>query len=113
MSNDYRVLGIPKDDGILWFWIASLFALYRNYRYGDPEVRVTNIFLFSYFIAKIILFLIVFGGLYVDMQVFIGIIGLNISINGGIRRRALKSVPVTTELQPAPMRPRLQPSFQQ
>jgi hypothetical protein len=101
---------------IFWFWIASLRALYFNYRYGDPDVRTINIFLLAYFIAKIVLFLIVFGGLYGDMYYFAAITGLSISLNGGICRRATAPAKVVTmkgSLVPPPARPHphFQPSF--
>ncbi len=98
---------------ILWFWIASLRALYLNYRYGDPGFRVINIFLLAYFITKIFLFLIVFGSLYSDMYSFTAIIGLSVSLNSGIRRAV--TVPVQTVDKTAarlPARPRFQPFYQ-
>jgi hypothetical protein len=95
--------------GVLWFWIASLHGLHRNYRYGDPTLRVVNGFLFAYFTAKIILFLVVFGGLYGDMATFVGIIGLSISLNGGVRRPVPQTAPSMKGTQFAR---RLQPSFQ-
>ena len=100
--------------GILWFWSASLRALYLNYRYGDPGFRVINVFLLAYFIAKIFIFLIIFGGLYGDMYFFASIIGLSVSINGGICRRAtaVKAVPhARVSPVPLPGRPQLQPAF--
>jgi hypothetical protein len=98
---------------IFWFWIASLRALYLNYRYGDPGVQVVNIFLLAYFIAKIFGFLIIFGGLYGDMSGFAALIGLSVSINGGIRRPVAVKAPVMAEPQARPQsRPRFQPFFQ-
>ena len=98
---------------IIWFWIACIRALYDNYHYGDPPLRNINIFLFAYFIAKVLSFLIVFGGLYGDMQGFIGIIGLSVSLNGGIRRAATKPVQAVAEAPiPVPAQPRFHPYFQ-
>lgn len=98
--------------GIFWFWIASLRALYFNYRYGDPPMRTVNSFLLAYFIAKIFLFLVVFGGLYGDMYGFAGLIGLSVSLNGGICRRAAAPARASKK-SPIPLlaRPRFQPSF--
>ena len=96
---------------LLWFWIASLRALYANYRYGDPSVRIINIFLLSYFIAKIFLFLVIFGGLYGDMYFFAAIIGLSVSINGGICRRAVAVKPVPHARVSPLARPPFQPAF--
>lgn len=95
---------------VLWFWIASLRALYLNHRYGKPEFRNINSFFLAYFIAKLLLFLIVFGGLYGDMYYFAAIIGLSVSINGGICQRATASVPALKKAAvPVPARP--QPQF--
>jgi hypothetical protein len=98
---------------VLWFWIASLRALYLNYRYGDPGFRVINIFLLAYFITKVFVFLIIFGGLYGDMSYFAAIIGLSISINGGIRhpvKAPIQAVNKAAAVPPA--RPRFQPFYQ-
>jgi hypothetical protein len=75
----------------IWFLVASIKVLWANYKYGDPDIRRINTFLLSLFIAKTIMFMAVIGGFYGDMAVFIGIVGLNISLNGGVA----KPVPVT------------------
>jgi hypothetical protein len=94
----------------IWFWIACGFALYANYRHGPPELRTANIFLLSSFIAHVILYLFVFGGFYSDMQVFAGIIGLSVSLNGGICKPAAKPVLAATTV-PAHAQPRFQSFF--
>jgi hypothetical protein len=97
---------------VLWFWIACLRALWLNYRYGDPALRTVNIFLLSYYIAKIILFLVVFGGLYSDMYYFTSTIGLSVSLNGGIRRPVKAPVRVADRASDVPLgRPRFQPFY--
>ena len=98
---------------IFWFWIASLRALYLNYRYGDPAMRIINIFLLAYFIARVFLFLVIFGGLYGDMYYFAAIIGLSVSINGGVRHPVKAPVQAVNKPSPAPLaRPRFQPFYQ-
>jgi hypothetical protein len=98
---------------LLWFWFASLRALYDNYRYGDPAFQTINIFLFAYFIAKILLFLVIFGALEGDLASFAVLIGLSVSINGGIRRPAPATAPVVEKTGAAPLvRPRFQPFYQ-
>ena len=97
----------------LWFLIASGRALQANYRYGDPSLRIVNTFLFAYFITEVIMFFFVFGLLYTDMAIFVGIVGLSISLNGGIRRRS--DIPVETRDEagiPATAHPRLLPFYQ-
>jgi hypothetical protein len=97
---------------LIWFWIASLRALYCNYRYGDAEFRTVNVFLLAYFVSKILLFLIIFGGLYGDMYYFTAIIGLSVGINGGVRKPAPAPARVAAQHGDAPLdRPRFQPFY--
>jgi hypothetical protein len=98
---------------VLWFWFASLRALYHNYRYGDPAFQTINVFLFAYFITKVLSFLVIFGGLEGDLAGFAVIIGLSVSINGGIQRPAPAAVPLVDQTGAAPLaRPRFQPFYQ-
>jgi hypothetical protein len=82
--------GIAGCIAVLWFFGASLKALWANYKYGDPDARHINTFLLSFFIAKILLFFFVFGGFYGDFPMFVGVIGFSVSLNGGVA----KPVPV-------------------
>jgi hypothetical protein len=70
----------------LWFLFAALKVLWSNYKYGDPEIRKANALLISYFIAKIAIFFVIFGGFYSDLCVFTGLIGFSISLNGGVAK---------------------------
>ena len=98
---------------LLWFWVASLRVLYANYRYGDPAFQTINSFLFAYFVVKIFHFLVIFGGLESDLANFAALIGLSVSINGGIRRPASAPVPVADQTGSSPLaRPRFQPFYQ-
>jgi hypothetical protein len=72
--------------GFIWFLVAACRGLYFNYRYGDPELHNINATLLALFLARILLFLFIFGGFYGDMAHFAGIIGLSLALNGGIRR---------------------------
>lgn len=74
--------------GFLWFLAASFKVLWRNYKYGDPDLLRINRFLLSYFAAKTILYFFVFGGFYLDLMQFIGIIGFSVSLNGGVAKPA-------------------------
>jgi hypothetical protein len=89
-----------------WFLLAALSALYRNWRYGDSALRTVNTFLLSLFAARILLFVFVFGGFYGDLVHFVGIVGLSISLNGGIRAPAKEP-----SIAPAPVRLRLPAAF--
>jgi hypothetical protein len=90
--------GIWGSIAFLWFLAASVQVLWANYKYGGQEIRKINSFLIAYFIAKIIIFFFVFGGFYGDLVLFAGLVGLSISINGGVATR----VPVAVvDPQPA------------
>jgi hypothetical protein len=81
-------LGIWGVIGFTWFLAASIRALYFNYKYGDETLKRINAFLLAYFVARTIQFIFIFGGFYTDLAIFCGIIGLNLSLNGGIRQPA-------------------------
>jgi hypothetical protein len=70
----------------LWFVTVALWALYRNYRYGDPPLRITNSFLLAAFAAHVIMFMIIGGDLSAEMMAFTGVLGLSVAFNGGVRR---------------------------
>jgi hypothetical protein len=77
--------------GFLWFLGASIKVLWANYKYGDPDLRRINTLMLCFFISKVLLFLIIFGGFYSDLVQFIGITGFSISLNNGVA----EPVPVT------------------
>lgn len=83
--------GIWGAIGFLWFVWASIRVLWKNYKYGEDDLRKINTFLLCYFVAKTIMFLFVVGGFYGELFAFAGIIGLSISLNRGV---AAKSVEV-------------------
>lgn len=86
-------LGIYGFVGFIWFIAASLRVLYRNLKHGDPALRTANSFLLSYFLARTVLFFFVFGSFYGEFFLFTGLVGLSISLNGGVRGPA----PVVTD----------------
>lgn len=77
-------LGIWGALAFLWFLGAAGRALYRNYRYGEAELKLINTFLFAYFLMRVFIFFVVVGGLNFDLVVFTGLVGLSIGLNGGI-----------------------------
>lgn len=68
------------------FLVAATRALYFNFRYGDPALARINTLLLSLFIGRIILFFLIFGAISSDLYYFTGIIGLSVSLNGGVRK---------------------------
>jgi hypothetical protein len=90
----------------VWLLIAGLRALYLNFKYGAPELKTVNTFLFAYFLARTIVFFLVFGNLYSDVADFLGLLGMSISLNHGIRKsypqRELAEENVVEESVPIP-----------
>lgn len=70
----------------LWFLGAGAWVLRQNYRHGDPALHAANAFLFACFITRVLFFFLVFGALYNDLFHFTGLVGLSVSLNGGVRR---------------------------
>jgi len=95
---------------VLWFLIASVRALYDNYRYGEQSLQTANALLFAVFLTHVLMFLFVFGSFQNDMLGFATVVGLSVSLNGGIRRPTAE--PVRPSVAPAFSRPRLQAGFQ-
>lgn len=86
-------LGIFGVIGFLWFLYAGFRVLLNNYRYGDPELIQINTFLLAYFVGRTIFYFFVFGAFHGELMIFTGVVGLSVSINGGMRQPA----PVTVE----------------
>ncbi|HEX5400466.1 MAG TPA: O-antigen ligase family protein, partial [Verrucomicrobiae bacterium] len=106
-------LGIWGAIAVLWFLIAGVWALNRNRLYGDPSLQTINTFLFAAFLTKVITFFLIVGALTSDIAVFAGYLGLSVSLNGGIRRRASNPATVPAGLPtPLPVQSRWQPAFQ-
>ena len=78
--------------GFLWFLVASIRVLWKNYKYGDADARKVNTLLLCYFLAKTVMFLFVFGGFYSDLAGFAGIVGLSISLNRGVAAKPAPAV---------------------
>lgn len=98
--------------GFCWFLGIALWVLIRNYRFSDPSLQLINTFLLAVFIQQAVMFFFVYGAFNSDMITFAGILGLNVSLNGGVcRKPATEPVEVVESVS----RPRLlspRPSFQ-
>ncbi|HEY3862485.1 MAG TPA: O-antigen ligase family protein [Verrucomicrobiae bacterium] len=87
-------LGFFGMAALLWLLGAGAKVLYVNYRFGDARLRRVNITLLAYFLAQALFFLLVFGAFSSQLSVFLGILGLSVSLNGGVcRREAPKPAP--------------------
>jgi hypothetical protein len=80
--------------GFIWFLVAAIRVFHSNYYYGDPACRHINALLLAYFIAKTIIFLVVYGSFYSDLASFTGLVGLSISLNGGVAKPAAVPQPI-------------------
>jgi hypothetical protein len=101
--------GIFGSIAFLWLLIAGLRVVYQNRQFGDPAYLNINTFLFAYFVAKVILFFTVFGSLYSDLPMFLGMLGLSVSLNGGVAKRVVVPQPKVVfnrfKLHPSVRRP--------
>ena len=101
--------GLWGSAAFLWFLAAGGWVLLRNYRYGDPEMKRYNTFLLAYYLESILMF---WGGsLHSDMLNFGALVGLSVSLNGGVAQ-VVKEVlpkPAPTDRRPLLSRPR--PAF--
>jgi hypothetical protein len=82
------IFGIWGVIGLLWFWGAGVWVLYNNYRHGNPALRTVNTFLLAFFVARIPFYLAIYGDFGSDMLIFCGLLGLGVSLNGGVCRPA-------------------------
>jgi hypothetical protein len=85
--------GIFGSIAFVWLIVAGLRVMYQNYRYGDPAYHHMNIFLMAYFTAKVVFFFFVFGSLHGDLVMFLGLLGLSVSLNGGVAKPAVVPQP--------------------
>jgi hypothetical protein len=76
----------------LWFTYVSVRVVYRNYRYGPPEMRTINAFIFNFYVVSMVSFYFIAGGLADGMIGFCGLLGLSICINNGVCRAPVRSM---------------------
>ncbi|MEO7299441.1 MAG: O-antigen ligase family protein [Verrucomicrobiota bacterium] len=86
-------LGIWGVIGFIWFLLASFNVLRQNYRFGSEHLKNLNRFLLVYFLAKTIFFFLFFGSFYTDLFQFTGLVGLSVSLNHGVSKRAVTRKP--------------------
>jgi len=92
---------------VLWLLGAGVKALHRNSRYGDARLRQANMALLSFFLTQCIFFFFVFGAISTQLSVFLGILGLSVSLNGGVCRKpalakpSVAGLPLATAFAPA------------
>ena len=77
--------GIFGVAAFIWFLFSSHRVLWRNFKWSPPELKNLNQFLLAYFYARVVFFFVFFGAFYLDLALFVGIVGLSISANAGVR----------------------------
>jgi len=82
-----------------WFSACGLWVLYRNYRYGDEALRTVNTFLLATFMGRMLMFWVFVGSFYLDFLYFTGVLGLSVSLNGGVARPVPASVEVVPRIK--------------
>ena len=70
----------------LWLAVASLWVVWRNWRYGDPILAKVNTFLIAYLVARYVVYVTIYGQFEKELVVFTGTVGLSIALNAGVRR---------------------------
>ena len=73
--------GIWGAIAFLWLASAVLYVLYRNYRYGDAEIKTVNSFLLVMGIQKFLGFFFLFGAYSGDMGELAKFAGFSIALN--------------------------------
>jgi hypothetical protein len=105
----FMPFGIWGVIAMIWLWVAGVRALYDNFRFGEESLHGINTLMLALFVAHILIYIFIFGALENDMMTFAAMLGLSVSLNGGIRRPSTEPVKAAaTQFN----RPRLQAVFQ-
>ena len=78
--------------------------MYRNFKYGDAEIRPVNAFLFAGFIEQFVGFFFIFGAYSSAIGDIAKFTGLSIALNWGVCRPMAQAV-VNQRIKPL-LRPR-------
>lgn len=86
----------------VWFLVAGLRMLHRNWKYGSPALQRVNALLLAAFTARAIFFFGIYGSLETDIAAFLGLLGLSAALNGADAapapaESAVPGVDLTTE----------------
>jgi len=94
--------------GILWLMGASFHVVYRNYKFGDPELRTLNIYLLVSCVGSIIGFFFIFGAFSDAVGGYAKMAGFSLAMNGGLARAVAKPV-FNPRIKPLPAVGAMQP----
>ena len=90
--------------GFLAFLVAATRVMYLNYRHGPPVLKRINTLLFAYYLAKLVFFFTIFGQLHTDLGMLAALVGLSVSLNGGVARAAAAVPAKVAASSPTPAR---------
>lgn len=79
--------GVVGCMAFLWILVAGFRVLYSNYRYGEDRLRRVNTVLLSYYLAQAVSFFLIFGAINSQLFLFLGAVGLSVSLNRGMERK--------------------------
>jgi O-antigen ligase len=96
--------GLPGFGVFLWLLWRIWQVLYANYRWGDPSIKTANTFLLVSFLARTVFFFTLYGQFDLDLIIFTGLLGMSVSLNGGIRRSSDRRVEPETPASAEPVR---------
>jgi hypothetical protein len=81
--------------------LASLRITYRNFKYGDAELKTFNTFLLAYNIQRFIGFFLIIGAYSSDIGTFTKTAGFSVALNCGVcglrRRTEAVAAPATVQ----------------
>jgi hypothetical protein len=70
----------------LWVTLATLFVLYRNWRYGDAEIKTVNALLLVMAFQRFFGYFFLFGAYSGDLGEFAKLAGFSVALNWGIKK---------------------------
>ncbi len=90
---------------ILALMAGGFYVLYRNFKYGDPDLSTVNALLLAIHLQHIVTFFFVFGGYDGDVGYFARIVGFSVALNWGVRgpRPQAANLQRVKPLQPQPL----------
>ena len=97
----------------VWVALAAIYILYRNYRYGDPEIKTVNAILLIMSLSRFSGYFFLFGSYADDIGELAKLSGFSIALNWGIRSApaaAATAKQMIRRLPPRPDHPRIQPA---
>ncbi|HEV2694995.1 MAG TPA: O-antigen ligase family protein [Verrucomicrobiae bacterium] len=86
----------------VWVALATLFALYRNYRYSDADIKTVNTYFLAIGICQIFGFFFLFGSYAYDIGNLAKLAGWSIAFNWGIKKVPAPGPAVNTAMRRLP-----------